>query len=213
MKQRETKSSIAYNYLKKAIIDGSMRPMELISEEKIQEELNISRTPVREAILRLKSECFISILPNKATLVAPLSLDLIKYLYTMRKLNEPYICYQASIYLSKAKIAELYKEVQNNIFDNKVEAIGSYIEKDNTLHWTLLNACQNPFLIRAMANIYDHIDRTRKLVMDPNIEDHQKEHIAILEAMQKGDQEEIKQIALQHVLTSEKRALTLLLDR
>lgn len=64
-----------------------------------------------------------------------------------------------------------------------------------------------------MANIYDHIDRTRKLVMDPNIEDHQKEHIAILEAMQKGDQEEIKQIALQHVLTSEKRALTLLLDR
>ena len=74
----KSKADKAYEYLKGEIITGRMRPMTNISDEELQKLLGMSRTPVREAILRLKNENFINISPSKGTFVEPLSLDLLK---------------------------------------------------------------------------------------------------------------------------------------
>ena len=208
----KSKADIAYEYLKSEIITGRMRPMTNISDEELQKLLGMSRTPVREAILRLKNENFINIAPIKGTFVDPLSLDLLKYLYALRKLNEPYVCYQASLYLEKRAILRLYDDIEKNQ-KNKSLTLQNFIQEDSNLHWALLKACGNPFLIRAMSIVYDHVDRTRFLIRDPYLDEHFAEHKAILLAMLDEDKEQIEKASLDHAVQSEKRALSLLLER
>lgn len=67
------KSDIAYEIIKEKIIKGELQPLSDISEEALQQELNISRTPIREAIQKLSKEGFVYIYARKGTLVSPVN--------------------------------------------------------------------------------------------------------------------------------------------
>jgi len=60
-----TKKEIAYNTIKERIITDKYPCLSEISEDKLQEELGISRTPIREAITQLANEGFIKIIHEK----------------------------------------------------------------------------------------------------------------------------------------------------
>ena len=62
------KTDIAYEYLKNKIVTWEIPPMSDISEEQLQKELDISRTPIREAILRLEKDGFVYLYPRKGTI-------------------------------------------------------------------------------------------------------------------------------------------------
>ena len=102
-----SKADEAYNILKKRIISGIYPALSDLSEELICEELNVSRTPVREAILKLKVNGFVQTVPNKGTFVRPVSHHLIEEIYDMRILNEPYICVKASKRMPKESLIAL----------------------------------------------------------------------------------------------------------
>lgn len=84
------KAQIAYNIIKDKILKGELPPLSDISEESLQDELDISRTPVREAIQKLKKEGFVYIYSRKGTIVSDITVDLTKSIYEVRALNEPY---------------------------------------------------------------------------------------------------------------------------
>ena len=75
------KTDSAYDYIKEKIISGEYPPMSDLSEDKLQKELNISRTPVREAILRLEKEDFVYVYPRKGTIITDVTQDLIDDIY------------------------------------------------------------------------------------------------------------------------------------
>ncbi len=208
---KKAKSEVAYAYLKEEIIRGTFRPMETISEDELQSALQMSRTPVREAVLRLKNEGFLMVSPNKGTFVQPLTIDLIKYLYTLRRLNEPHVSYLASLKIKKEELRHLFEQNSAYIPKDREEQEES-IRRDSSLHWTLLNNCGNPFLIKAMSSVYDHVDRARFIIQDPYFEEHAQEHNAILDAMLTQDQALIEKAALEHVLQSQRRAMHLLFN-
>lgn len=83
------KTDSAYDYIKEKIISGEYPPMSDLSEDKLQKELNISRTPVREAILRLEKEDFVYVYPRKGTIITDVTQDLIEDIYQVRRLIEP----------------------------------------------------------------------------------------------------------------------------
>ena len=64
----------AYNYIKNKIISGVYPPNQKIEESEISNELNFSRTPIREAINTLKDEGWITIIPRKGIFVSEISL-------------------------------------------------------------------------------------------------------------------------------------------
>ena len=108
----------AYNYIKNKIISGVYPPNQKIEESEISNELNFSRTPIREAINTLKDEGWITIIPRKGIFVSEISLKDINDIFQVRETIEPIILRLAfenlnNIFLKFEKI--LLQKVQKYI--------------------------------------------------------------------------------------------------
>jgi len=113
-----------YLSLKKDIINLKLAPGQLISENEISKKYNVSRTPVKTAFLRLSSEKFIEIVPQKGTYVTLLDMELIKEIIYMRTVLESTVI--------KGVIGAVHDEILCKLSDNlqKQEEIVNGIEID-----------------------------------------------------------------------------------
>ncbi len=207
------KTDDAYEYIKNKILNLEIQPLSSISESEIQKEMNISRTPVRESLLRLEKDGFIYIYPRKGIIVSEVTRDLVDDIFETRLLNEPYINEKASHVLSSARIQALMDsnlEIPSEDPEKKREYLMEY---DKNLHLELLSCCGNRFLQRIMSNVYDHTQRIRRKGSHPDMgDDHTtQEHMDILEAMKKRDPQLIRETSILHIQNSKKLILNSLL--
>lgn len=86
---KESRADVAYSHLKRQILSAALPPDSVIDEKLIAEELGVSRTPMRQATSRLAAEGFVRVLPQRGTLVAPLSVSDMEQVYLLRSLVEP----------------------------------------------------------------------------------------------------------------------------
>lgn len=201
------KTDAAYNYIKQKIINWELTPMSDVSEEVIQKELDFSRTPVREAILRLAKEGFVYIYPRKGTIVSEVSKDLIEEIYQIRMLTEPFITESASHYISRSWLEDIRQRLTNPPENLTGRALRMYfIDLDLELHTTILNNCKNRFLRNEMCNVYDHNQRIRIKASNPNtVNDNSiQEHINIIDAMLDADAKRIIEEVKHHIEESKK---------
>lgn len=106
---KDTFCQKAYLSLKQSIIKGRLKPGEVLVIEKVAEQLGISPTPTREALIRLTSEGFIEYKSNKKRYVAPITPESVQGIYEVRKLLEPYAT--RSLARSIASDAEMKREL------------------------------------------------------------------------------------------------------
>lgn len=86
---------VAYDAIKKKILSCKYQPGQLVSEKDIVQKLNISRTPVREAVNILKGEGILDIIPNRGIQISSLSTRKMKEIYDIRMIIEPFLVRQA----------------------------------------------------------------------------------------------------------------------
>lgn len=204
-----SKADEIYLQLKRRIITGAYEAMSDLNEALIAEEFAVSRTPVREAVLRLKTDGYLSVVPNKGTFVRPVSHSLIEEIYAMRFLNEPYICKQAAILMPRQKLLEIKEKLESKPASPEAEpdnpnadARAYFIELDSALHTQILSYCGNSFLIAAMTNVYDHNERIRHFASDPGHDNSVAEHIRIVDAMLSQDPDAIDKAVTDHIRAS-----------
>jgi DNA-binding GntR family transcriptional regulator len=85
-----TNTKEVYDIIKEKIISCGYEPGQLVSEKEIVEELQTSRTPVREALNILNGQGLLKVIPKKGVQIAPLSIKRIKEIYDIRMLLEPF---------------------------------------------------------------------------------------------------------------------------
>lgn len=85
----DTSTKRAYDIIKQKILSCEYKPGQLISEKEIVEELNISRTPIREALNKLNGEGLLNIIPKKGIQISDLSIKKLKEIFEIRHLLEP----------------------------------------------------------------------------------------------------------------------------
>jgi DNA-binding GntR family transcriptional regulator len=102
----------AYDQIKEAILSGTLRPMERITESDVASRLGLSRTPVREAFGRLAAEGLIVVVPQRGSFVSQLRIDDILEIYQIRT---PLECLAARI------AAETIDESALAVLDRLVE--------------------------------------------------------------------------------------------
>lgn len=78
----------AYNVIRKLLVEFKLRPNERINEVQLSRTLNLSRTPIREALNRLASEGFVELAPNRGFHVRPLGIEGLLDLYELRSIIE-----------------------------------------------------------------------------------------------------------------------------
>ena len=100
-KHKETGKEYAYRVLKDNIMCLELKPGELLSESDLSEKLNISRTPIREVIMRLKGEHLIEVKPQAGTYVSLIDKEIIEEAIFMRRLLEKEVLKEACIKFSE----------------------------------------------------------------------------------------------------------------
>ncbi len=148
----------AYRHTKAGILDGSLPGGDLISEGQVAEALAMSRTPVREAFLRLEAEGLLRLFPKRGALVVAVSPTEVESVLEARELVEGHavakLC-AAAAGEREAVVAQLREElaVQRAAFAAGDET--GFAEGDRRFHTVLVQSARNPILLELYSSLRD----------------------------------------------------------
>ena len=193
----------ALRVIRENIINLEIAPGIMISEQDIAEELNISRTPVHEALQELSRTKIVEILPQKGNRVSLIDMKLVNEAVFMRKTIESAVTEEACSIATPKDIEELEENVILQDFYKNSDKYEKMFELDNRFHekmYSITDKMQCLYMVRLM-NI--HFDRLREMTLETGktsgrIVEHHKE---ILNAFKEHDPEKARDALLRHLST------------
>lgn len=193
MKKTETNlKQIAYETIKKKIIHCDYMPNDILSEMMLMEEIDASRTPIREALNMLSQEGLVRIIPKKGIMVLPLTMKEVAMTFEARMLMEPYIIEHYSQYIDREKLHELRVQTEEILKTDVADSEHAEhcCDLDDELHRTIAGACRNKYLNMNLSSIYDQNMRIR-ILGERNIWERHKvaanEHLELINYIESGD--------------------------
>ena len=133
----------AYNILHEQIINGTLKPYTQLKISDLSKELGISRTPVREAILRLENEGLVVTKANQWTIVAPIRVDRLKDIYELVAGLEKYALKNNFDKIDDAFIDDLIDINEEIKFEHMHGNILKVIDLDNEFHDKIIGLSDN----------------------------------------------------------------------
>jgi DNA-binding GntR family transcriptional regulator len=195
----------AYNVIKSAILSLKLKPGDPLVESDLAQQLGISKTPVRDALLELEREGFVTKILFKGTYVTEVTLRDVREVFQVRAVLEGLAARLAAPLLSAEELEEAEKII--------VAAEAALAESDIVLcsehgkrfHRLIINKADNQRLQTIILNLDDHLQRFRLLSDQINgrLNKSLKEHRKVLEALRRRDPiaaEEVMQGHLSSVL-------------
>ncbi|WP_126424773.1 GntR family transcriptional regulator [Brevibacillus marinus] len=202
MKQRVLLKDIAYRKIKEKIMRGDFLDSNSTSENQLVEELQMSRTPIREALQRLQHEGLIKIISNQGIVIQELSIKETNDLFDMRIAIETYSLKKNVGFISQHDFKQLDDIIARQKQACAERDVFSFIQLDGEFHQYLLELGGNSLFIQMMSNIRDRLyfdaNRLHKRYPD-SIARLIEEHVKITEALKKGDYELAVQELEQHL--------------
>jgi DNA-binding GntR family transcriptional regulator len=142
-----------YDYLREQLRFGALKPGSLIDTEETAAKLGVSRTPLRDALIQLEKEDFVSIIPRRGVIVRPLTLQNIAEYYQIIGALEStaVLCTfakvePAGIMEMRGHIAEMKRALEQDDFDR-------YYRMNLRFHDTYLGACRNRKLVEIVNSL------------------------------------------------------------
>jgi DNA-binding GntR family transcriptional regulator len=191
-KPRLTRVEMAYAELKSRIMDNLYPPNRRYLESELAVELGMSRTPIREALIRLEKDGLIELTPRHGMRVVPLSAD------DMREINEALACLEtaaAEMFARQRPSAEDLAPLEQAVQDMETALehldLEAWANADERFHRTLLEKCGNRRISDMAFGVWDIVHRARMLAVRllPAPVKSTKEHRELLEALRKCDPE------------------------
>ena len=194
---------LVYLNLKRKILTGEFPPHMRLMEVELAEEMNVSRTPIREAVRTLASEGLVQIEGRHGSYVAPISMDEVLEIFEVRENLEGIACYYAAQRMDEEDRQSLLHMMK------MFEGAADRREKDAAVEWdTKLHQC----IVRSTGNnlLYKLIRITQELSMrlrytcyeEPEHFDTMKEqHRRLIQALFDGDAERAQKELRLHIRT------------
>lgn len=216
VKKRATLKSQIYIFLKEQIISGAVKPGERLIEEKIALELEVSRSPIREAIRMLEKDGLIYVNRSGGVTVVEPTIEDYKHLYECRVELEPVAAY----YAAERRTNEQLESIRGSLLKmdvNNGEGNTSKTDITNTnFHEAIVKASDNPFLITMMSQIQGINSFYRRAIInqDPqHIEEAMVEHRRIFQAIAEQSPREARKLMRHHIESDYKLFLKLILEK
>lgn len=197
---KPTDAEKAYSQIKKDIISTKMLPGSVISEAKIMDELDLGRTPIREAIKQLQTENLIKVTPRRGMYVADIAVTDLTQLFEVRIELEALAARLATQRITKEQLARL-KTLGETYKRAKTKDKEVLIEIDHAFHTLINEAAHNKFLVKELEHFYNLSLRIWYLAINyAQAEDIDLDaHIDILVAVEAGDAQSAGQSMKIHV--------------
>lgn len=205
-----------YQNLRKEILTLSLRPGEPLDETKLSAKYNTSRSPVREALIRLAGEGLVLTLPNRSTLVAPFDLLLIpKYLDALSLLQRT-THYLAAMQRNTAQLDNI-KKTQARFLDTLGKNDTSTIEANMEFHLAISEASCNPYFTAAYKRLLNEGMRMHHMhleYMGWELEEREiLEHQDLIDAIEAKDALMAEKLAQSHAEKFDHRFIRFLSQR
>jgi DNA-binding GntR family transcriptional regulator len=196
-----------YAAMKSDIIACRLPPGTPLREPEIATRYRVSRSPVRDAMLRLEAEGLVQIVPRQCYRVAPISLRDARDLFRMRRLLEPEAVRDAVQTAEDGALAALRRAAEH-------PPGADFIDSNRRFHGAIAGAAGNRRLKAACIECIEQSDRLVRVGLD-QIEGRQPdrlvaEHLAIAEAMVSRDARTATRLLRAHIDEAQARVLAAL---
>jgi DNA-binding GntR family transcriptional regulator len=187
-RNRQRLADIVYDQLLEAIQSGDISSDDRLVQEKLAEELQISRTPVREALLRLEQDGILVSSPRGGFLIHRMNDEEVKELYQARAAVES----QAVRILATENDADKTRELRVTIEreeDISSPSVRAYFEANRNIHRRFVELSENRYLIEMFDNIwnrgvsYNLFSAIEKVDLSKSLGDH----VRLVEAIETGN--------------------------
>ena len=196
MKKKTSSNQIAYEFITDAISRGELKPGASVTEEWIGSQLNMSRTPVREAFIRLQIDGFLTVV-NKRAMITPISPVDIQEIFQLRLLLEPYAAAACIGMIDREKLTEVREFTRELYRKNDV----TFSINIHDLHNLIIESTRNKRLIAIVKNFQAQITRLVNVSgrIPGRIAHSLEEHLVIIDAILAGDRQAAEQSMRNHI--------------
>ena len=191
-----------YEVLYQNIINQNLKPSDRIVESEVAKALNVSRTPIREAIARLLRNGLLMELPSGGVCVAKLTLEQVKEVFDVRIALESYAAYLAVPLLSDedlAMLVRMHKEAEATIDHDPELALAA----DRDMHQLLIDRCQNSRIAQILTDLYSLVQlfRAQQGKHIKTVRNLMEQRRRIIEALSQRDGELTEKLMREHIRT------------
>ena len=195
----------AYEELRDRLVTLQIKPGEPIDEDQLGRELEMGRTPIREAIKRLALENLVTVFPRRGTFAAEINITDLAHITDVRQALEGQAAYRAAERLTDAQHAELLRLLEELHASRGSDDLPALMALDTRVHRFIYRLSGNPFLEETLYRYFNLSLRIWYLVIDrlPHMFQRVHEHEPLLEAIAARDPELAREIVAGHVATFE----------
>jgi DNA-binding GntR family transcriptional regulator len=191
----------AYQRLRQRILDNEWPPGARALEQELALELGMSRTPVREALIRLSNEGLVEVVPRHGVRVLPVSAADMDEIY--RVIGSLEATAAEIIAERRPKAAELKPlEEATRAMDAALKAddLMAWAAADERFHRTLVELAGNRLLAGIVYNFWDRAHRARMFTQRLRAKpvNSTQDHLELVRALKRGDKQAAREIHLAH---------------
>lgn len=208
---KQSLSEEAYAEIRRALLRGNLEPGQRLSEPELALKFKTSRSPIREALMRLEHEGFVERLANGRLRVATLDINDLEQLYVVRANVEGLAARLATPLLRTVDLERMGESVEEMERCVKKRNAAGAIATGQEFHDVIIRECGNQALVEVLEGLRTRINRFRAVVAsfkdyDP---DRVAEHRRILKALYQRNAEQAEAEMIRHV----ERSATVLVSR
>jgi DNA-binding GntR family transcriptional regulator len=198
-----------YDHLREQLLDGEIPPLQHLVEARIAKEIGTSRTPIREALHSLELEGLIESIPRVGYVVKAIKEDEVEEICEIRAAIEEVGARWAMEKAPQKLIAELRKNISNSEEKAAQGDPKAFVELDAQFHEIIARLSGSRRLQELGQTLRRHMLRYRiqSIYLMDNVSRAIQGHKGILEAMEKGDLEEVNRAIKCHLEQSKKDIL------
>jgi DNA-binding GntR family transcriptional regulator len=196
----ESQAERAYQILRSAIANLELRPDEPLSEAALAQRCGLGRTPIREAVQRLRHDGLVVSVPRRGLFVSSLSVADLCEVYELLEALDGMVAYLVTLRAAPESLPQLAALNDEAVAALEREDLPTWQERNFAFHQLLVELAGNRRIKQEFNLLHDQLKRA--LLYTLPLRSHQmqamEEHRTMLQAMQQGDADRARSIAQQH---------------
>lgn len=215
MSETTTRSYEVYSEVKRRILDLRMPPGSEFTEGELVDDLGVSKTPVREALARLRQENLVVAVPRSGYRVTPVTVKDARDLMALRTLLEGEAAALAAQRGADSERLKKLDELCNMSYDaSSRESVVSFLQVNRDFHLAVAELSGNERLAEMLIGVLEQLQRVMHLglALTERSEEIVHEHRDLLDAILGGDPERARKAAVDQAHSAQTMILTALLS-
>jgi len=191
----------AYQRLRLAIVECRLAPEQRLTEASVAQQLQVGKTPAREALRRLVLEGLARVTPRHGYTVAPITLRDVQELFDLRLLVEPAAAALASGNLEAALMSRLKRLSRVGYGKGGRDSVRKFVRANTEFHMQIAHLSGNHRIAQLAAQLLLESERLINfgVLLHPQSERTVDEHRRLFEALASGDANSARRIAEEHI--------------